>query len=68
MTIESFNRQFQVGEKERELVKLGWEQEPGQTMFHIVNAYTRAAQFQGLSAEASFRLMKVGGLVLAMVK
>jgi hypothetical protein len=27
VTIESFNRQFQIGEKERELVKLGWEQE-----------------------------------------
>jgi hypothetical protein len=37
MTIESFNRQFQIGEKERELVKLGWEQEMGKTMFHVVN-------------------------------
>jgi hypothetical protein len=27
LTIESFNRQFQVEEKERELIKLGWEQE-----------------------------------------
>jgi hypothetical protein len=25
MTIESFNRQFQIGEKEREVVKWGWE-------------------------------------------
>jgi REP element-mobilizing transposase RayT len=56
MTIESFNRQFQVGEKEREAVKMGWEQEMGKTMFHVVNAYTRAAQFEGLSAEASYRL------------
>ena len=28
MTIESFNRQFQVGEKEREAVEWGWNQEP----------------------------------------
>jgi hypothetical protein len=68
MTIESFNRQFQIGEKERELVKLGWEQEMGRTMIHVVNAYTRAAQFEGLSAEASYRLQKVGGMVLGMVK
>ena len=68
MTIENFNRQFQVGEKERELVKLGWEQEMGKTMFHVVNAYTRAAQFEGLSAEASFRLQKAGGMILGMVK
>ena len=33
----------------------------GNTMFHVVNAYTRAAQFEGLSAEASYRLQKVGG-------
>jgi hypothetical protein len=43
MTIENFKRQFQIGEKERESVKLRWEQEMGKTMFHAVNAYTRAA-------------------------
>jgi hypothetical protein len=68
MTIESFNKQFQLGEKEREAVKLGWEQEMGKTMFHVVNAYTRAAQFEGLPAEASYRLQKVGGAILGMVK
>ena len=68
MTIESFTRQFQIGERERELVKFGWERESGKTMFHVVNAYTRAAQFEGLSAEASYRLQKVGGMVLGMVK
>ena len=43
---------------------------PGEknTMFHVVNAYTRAAQFEGLAAEASYRLQKVGGMVLGMVK
>lgn len=64
-TIESFNRQFQIGEKEREAVKWGWEQEMGNTMFHVVNAYTRAAQFEGLSAEASYRLKKEGGAIKA---
>jgi hypothetical protein len=68
MTIESFNRQLQIGEKERELAKLGSEEEMGKTMFHVANAYTRAAQFVGLSAEASYRLQKLGGMVLGMVK
>jgi len=68
MTIESFNRQFQIGEKEREAVKWGREQEVGNTMFHVVSAYTRAAQFEGMPAEASYRLQKVGGMVLGMVK
>ena len=68
ITIESFNKQFQIGEKEREAVKRGWEQELGKIMLHVVNAYTRGAQFEGLSAEASYRLQKVGGMVLGMVK
>ena len=68
MIIESFYRQFQIGEKERQAVKWGWEQKGGgDSMFHLVNAYTRAAQFEGLSAEASYRLQKVGGTVLGMV-
>jgi hypothetical protein len=62
MTIESFNRQFQLGEKEREVVEWGWEQERGNTMFNVINAYTRAAQFEGLSAEASYRLQKIAGI------
>ena len=40
ITIESFNKQFQIGEKKREAVKWGWEQEMGNTMFNVVNAYT----------------------------
>ena len=38
------------------------------TMFHVVSAYTRVVQFEGLSAEASYRLQKVGGMVLGMIK
>lgn len=68
MTIDSFNRQFQLGEKEREAVKWGWEREMGSTMFHVVNAYTRAAKIEGLPAEASDRLLKVGGTILGMMK
>jgi hypothetical protein len=40
----------------------------GKTMFHVANAYTRAAEFEGLSTEAGHRLQKVGGIVLGMVK
>jgi hypothetical protein len=36
-------------------------------MFHVVNAYTRAAQMEGLSAESSYRLQKVGGNILGML-
>jgi predicted methyltransferase len=39
----------------------------GGTMFHLVNTYTKASQMNGLSAEISYRLQKVGGEVLGML-
>ena len=44
-----------------------WPLEAGDTMF-MVNAYTRAAQYEGLTAEASYRLQKVGGNILGMLR
>lgn len=67
-TIESFNHQFQLREPEREAVKWAWPMEQGDTMFHVVNAYTRAAQFEGLSAESSYRLQKTSGEILALLR
>jgi len=66
-TIESFNRQFQLKEPERDAVEWAWPQEAGATMFNVVNTYTRAAAMEGLPAESSYRLQKVGGDILAMV-
>ena len=67
-TIKAFNRQFQLTEKEQEAVDWGWGWEPGETMFHIINAYTRAAMFSGLPASSAYRLQSVGGQILSMVK
>jgi len=66
-TIKSFNRQFQLDKVEKEAVEWSWPQEMGVTMFHIVNTYTRAAQFPGLSAESSYQLQRVGGNILGML-
>ena len=68
VTMENFNRQFQLNKTEREAVEWGWSRESGYTMFHVVNAYTRAAQFEGLPAESSYRLQRTGGMILEMVK
>lgn len=62
VTMENFNRQFQLNKAEKDAVEWGWSREKGYTMFHFVNAYTRAAQFEGLPAESSYRLQKVGGM------
>jgi hypothetical protein len=66
-TIDSFNRQFLLGATEKEALEWAWPQEAGNTMFNIINAYTKAAQFEGLPAASSYKLQKVGGDILAMV-
>ena len=66
-TIERFNKQFQLKEPEREAVSWAWPQEAGDTMFHIVNTYTKASQMEELPAESSYRLQRVGGEVLGML-
>ncbi len=67
-TIKSFNRQFQINKDEREAIDWAWPYEEGDTMFNIINTYTRASQHNGLSAESSYRLQRVGGMILEMVK
>jgi hypothetical protein len=67
-TIINFNRQFQLGKEETEAVGWALPLEYGQTMFNVVNVYTKAAQYQGLPAESSHKLQKVGGAILGMVR
>lgn len=67
-TISNFNNQFQLNKSEKEAVEWALPLEYGYTMFHVVNVYTKAAQFKELAAENSFRLQKVGGMILGMVK
>jgi len=66
-TIEVFNRQFNLNQFQKEAVKWAWPQEMGDNMFAVVNTYTRASQFKGLSAENSYQLQRVGGTVLGML-
>jgi hypothetical protein len=66
-TIESFNRQFNLNQPQKEAVEWAWPQEMGDTMNCVINTYTRAAQFKGLSAENSYQLQRVGGNILGML-
>jgi len=67
-TFKSFNRQFMLNEKEVEAVDWGFEAEPGNTMYHVINGYTKGAQFPSLpSAESRYKLEKTGGAILSMV-
>jgi len=67
-TIANFNRQFQLSKLEQTAVEFGWEKEAGFTMFHIIQAYTSGAESPVLPAESSYRLQKMGGDILAMVR
>jgi len=67
-TINNFNRQFQLDKVEKDAVEWAWPHEMGDTMFNIVNTYTRASQFPGLPAESSYQLQRVGGNILGMLK
>ena len=66
--IISFNRQINLNQPQKEEVEWTWPQERvGDNMFAVVNTYTRASQFRGLSAENSYSLQRVGGNILGML-
>lgn len=67
-TINSFNSQFQLNKAEKEAVGWALPLEYGFTMFHVLNVYTKAAHYEELTAESRFRLQKVGGMILGMVR
>jgi len=67
-TFRALNRQFQLSQREQEAVAWGFLREFGDTMWHVVNAYTAGAQYNPLSAEESHKLQVVGGQVLGMVQ
>ncbi|MBF0439942.1 MAG: DUF945 domain-containing protein [Magnetococcus sp. YQC-3] len=67
-TFNSFNRQFQLEPAEIEAVAWGWQAEPVNTMFGIIQAYTKGAQHHRLDAHSQYRLQRAGGDILAMVR
>ena len=67
-TIELFSKQFQLSQDETEIVKKAYYLEEGATMFHIINAFTAAAREPYLTAMDAYKLERVGGQILGMVK
>ena len=67
-TIESFNKRFGLTLAEGEMVKASFAQEPGDTMWNVIQAYTGSARAPELTVEAAYRLERVGGQILALVK
>lgn len=67
-SIEAFGRQFSISLEEVQIVKQAFFLEQGATMFHVINAFARAALDPSLTASGAYRLEKAGGTILSMVK
>jgi len=67
-TIELFSRQFQLSQDETEIVRKAYYLEQGATMFHVINAFTAAAREPDLTAIDAYKMERVGGQILGLVK
>jgi hypothetical protein len=67
-SIELFSHQFGLSQVETEVVRQSYFKEQGNTMFHIINAFTAAAKAPGLTTGEIYKLEKAGGQILSMVK
>jgi len=50
------------------LVKASFAQEPGENMWSVIQAFTGSARSPELTVEAAYRLERVSGQILALVK
>ncbi len=67
-SVETFSQRFGLSQAETEVVRQSFFLEQGATMFHIINAFTRAAQESGLTTAEVYKLEKAGGQILSLVK
>jgi len=67
-SIESFSKRFGLSQNEVEIVKNAFNQEPGETLFHIINAFTASGKTEGLTTTDIYKFEKAGGQILSMIK
>ena len=67
-TIETFAKQFKLSQDETKIVQKAYYLEEGATMFHVINAFTAAAREPDLTAMDAYKLERVGGQILGLVK
>lgn len=62
-----YNKKYKVREETAPAVQWGWEQEKGNNLYNIINAYTRASQYDGLTAKTRYLLQTIGGNILEKI-
>jgi phosphatidylserine decarboxylase len=67
-SITLFSRRFGLNQDETKLVQQAFYLEPGETLFYVINAFTRAAQDKSLQPADAYKLEKTGGQILNLVK
>ena len=67
-SIDVFSKRFGLSQNEAGIVKKSFEQEPGNTLFHIINAFTASAKIEGLATADVYKFEKAGGQILSLVK
>lgn len=63
----TLNRRFELTRQERKAVAWGYAHDPGGTLFHVLNAYTKASQHPALTAHSSIRMQRVGGIIVGCI-
>ena len=67
-SIEVLSKRFGLSQAETEVVRQSYYLEQGATMFHIINAFTRAAQDTALDTLQAYRLESTGGQILSLAQ
>jgi hypothetical protein len=66
--IASFGECYGLAKDEIEIARNAWDHDPGFTLWSVIQAFTYATNDKSLSAETAYKLQRIGGLILTLVK
>jgi hypothetical protein len=69
-TFNSFNQKFLLDDQQKTALDWAWDFEgkpENNTLFEIINSYTKASQFTDLPVQSQYKMQKIGGEILSMV-
>jgi len=67
-SIATFGKRYGLANDEIEIAQNAWDQDPHFTLWSVIQAFTFAANDKSLPAETAYKLQKIGGQILALVK
>jgi hypothetical protein len=67
-SIASFGKRYGLAKDEIETAQNAWDHEPGFTLWNVIQAFTYTANDKSLPAETAYKLQRIGGQILALVK